>query len=88
MLSFSTDTWFWPSEATVDLKFYTSLDNSTYTEFTPAKSTINGTYPAWTKVTYTGNVPAGTKYLKIEFRNTSVNNWNPQIGTVQITSNG
>ena len=87
MRSFSTDTWFWPSEATVDFKFYTSPDNSTYTEFTPVKTTVNGTGGNWNKVIYSGNMSVGTKYLKIEFRNTSANNWNPQMGSVQIISN-
>lgn len=76
------DTYFWPNEAVADFKFYTSNDGTSYTEYVPDKTNLGGN---WTRIKYeSSSLPTNTKYLKIEFRNTSVNNWNPQISKIQI----
>ncbi|QGQ95121.1 hypothetical protein EHS13_09595 [Paenibacillus psychroresistens] len=80
--SMSVDTWFWPGEAKVDFKFYYSPDNITYTSLSPTLTNVTGTGSNWNKTTYTGTLPIGTRYLKIEYRNTSSNPWNPQLGKV------
>jgi hypothetical protein len=80
------DTYFWPTEGVTDFNFYRSSDGTNYTAFTPDKNQIGG---EWNRIKYTYNsFPAGTKYLKIEFRNTSVNYWNPQISNVKILHTG
>lgn len=85
MTSFEVDTYFWPYEPVVDLKLYTSSDGSNYTELTPVKNNLGGD---WTRIKYTSSsIPAGTRYLKIEFRNTSANYWNPQISRLTINYN-
>jgi len=83
MDDFAVKTWFWPYEPSTDFEFYTSADNSTYTLFTPEKSTVTGT---WNEVNYSGEVPAGTQYLKIVYKQRSSNTWNAQIGRVEINS--
>ena len=82
MKGFATTTWFWAGEAIQDFKFYTSPDNITYTRFTPSSRTVAAN---WNEVIYEGDsLPTGTKYLKIEFNNGTVNYWNAQLGAVDI----
>jgi hypothetical protein len=83
MTEFSMKAWFWKYEPTEDFEFYTSPDNSTYTPFTPDISTATG---PWNEVNYSGQLPAGTQYLKIVYKLNTSNVWNPQIGQVEITS--
>ncbi|CAH1202142.1 hypothetical protein PAECIP111891_01983 [Paenibacillus allorhizoplanae] len=83
MKSYTIDTWFWPFEASVDFELYSSLDNVTYTLISPVK-TVAAT--DWKKVTYSGNVAAGTQFLKIVYKQNTANYWHPQIGKVVIQS--
>ena len=80
ILDFSVSAWFWPDEPITDFQFYTSPDNVTYSLVTTVKYI---SYYGWTSVVYDGSsLPAGTKYLKIVFKQITQNNWNPQIGSV------
>jgi len=82
MYGFVADAYFWPYEAIVHNKFYTSADGSNYTELTPIRENLGGN---WTRIKYSSySLPAGTRYLKVEFRNQSTNYWSPQIGNVEI----
>jgi hypothetical protein len=83
MSQFAVKAWSWSYESTEDLQFLISADNVTYTPFAPTKSTTSG---GWNEVDYTGTLPEGTQYLKIAFKPSPVNAWNPQIGRVDITS--
>ena len=84
---FSTTAWFWPDESPTDMAFYTSPDNTTYLPFTPSKTMVNGTGAAWNQITYNGSdLPAGTKYVKILYKQNTTNYWNPQLGSVDISS--
>jgi hypothetical protein len=83
MNEFAIKAWFWQYEPTEDFEFYTSPDNSTYTLFTPDTTTVIG---SWNEVNYSGELPAGTQYLKIVYKLNTSNVWNPQIGEVEITS--
>ncbi|MFD2328103.1 polysaccharide lyase family 8 super-sandwich domain-containing protein [Cohnella sp. GCM10020058] len=83
MTDFEVTTWFYPYEARTDFEIYTSPDNAVYTLYTPTQTTE---LLRWTKVSYSGSLPQGTKYLKIVFRLNSAYSWNPQIGDVRITS--
>lgn len=86
MASFLIDAYFWPSEPVVHNKIYTSPDNVNYTELTPTITDLGGN---WDHIQYTSSsIPSGTRYLKIEFRNTSSNYWTPEISNVQITGKG
>ncbi len=80
---FESDTYFWLGEAITHNKFYTSPDDSTYTEVFPSVQNIGGD---WKKIKYCGtDLPAGTKYVKVEFNNATANTWNPQIARVVIS---
>jgi hypothetical protein len=81
MKSFDVDSYFWTGEGMVDFKFYASYDGQIYNEITPGKNNMGGD---WIHIIYSATLPLNTKYLKIEFRNTSANYWNPQISSVQI----
>ncbi len=83
MEQFAVKAWFWPYEAITDFEFYTSTDQSAYTLFTPVKATVTG---PWHEVDYSGELPTGTQYLKIVYKHSSSNTWNPQLGEVAITS--
>ncbi len=83
MKQFSMEGWFWKYEPTTDFHFYVSTDNVTYTLFTPDQITVS---TSWNEVNYSGELPAGTQYLKIVYKHSSSNTWNPQIGKVVITS--
>jgi hypothetical protein len=86
MVAFEMDTYYWNGESKVDMKIYTSPTGATYTEFVPAKNDLGGD---WDRIKLSGSLlPVGTRYLKIEFRNTTLNNWNPQIGRISITYSG
>ncbi|MFC3803914.1 polysaccharide lyase family 8 super-sandwich domain-containing protein [Cohnella sp. GCM10012308] len=82
---FTVKSWVFPYETVDDLEFYASPDNATYTLFTPAKAAVP-TPGNWTEVNYSGNLPVGTQYLKIVFKPSPTNAWNPQIGTLSLTS--
>ena len=82
MTSFEMDSYFWPFEAVVDFKFFVSNDGATYRELEPQKKDSGGD---WKRIQYLSSaLPAGTRYLKMEFRNTSTNFWSPQIAGVSI----
>jgi Cellulase (glycosyl hydrolase family 5) len=82
MTGFMVDTYFWPHEPIQDMRFYASPDGSTYTQVTPTVNNLGGD---WTRIKYvTTSLPLKTKYLKIEFRNTSANYWTPQISRIEI----
>ena len=86
MVSFEVDTYYWNGESKVDMKIYTSPTGAIYTEFVPVKNDLGGD---WDRIKLSGSLlPVGTRYLKVEFRNTTVNNWNPQIGRMFINYSG
>ena len=67
------------------MAFYTSPDNTSYLPFTPSKTMVNGTGAVWNQITYNGSdLPAGTKYVKIVYKQNTTNYWNPQLGSVEI----
>lgn len=86
IVRFIAVTFFWPNETQVDFEFYTSPDNSIYTLYTPRKTSEGDFKPSsWTRVNYMGDsLPQGTKYIKVVFKNTSGNYWNPQLGNMLI----
>jgi hypothetical protein len=71
-----------------DLQFFSSPDNSTWTQqtgWTNVDTLINEN--TWTKRVYTINsLPAGTNYIKVCFPAAGTNSWNPQLGQVIITA--
>ncbi len=82
MTSFEADTYFWTNEPIDNCNFYTSIDNVTYSQLLPNITNLGGN---WTKILYSSSsLPVGTKFLKIELRNTTGNSWNPQISKVTI----
>lgn len=83
MKNYQVETWFWPFETSVDFELYSSSGNGTYTMLSPVKA-VSAT--DWNKVTYSGNVPAGTQFLKIVYKQNTGNYWHPQIGKVVIHS--
>ncbi|OAS23056.1 hypothetical protein A8708_23135 [Paenibacillus oryzisoli] len=83
MKNYQVETWFWPFETSVDFELYSSSGNGTYTILSPVKA-VSAT--DWKKVTYSGNVPAGTQFLKIVYKQNTGNYWHPQIGKVVIHS--
>jgi cellulase (glycosyl hydrolase family 5)/List-Bact-rpt repeat protein len=86
LVSFLVDTYFWPYEPTVHFKFYTSADGAGYTELSPLVDEVGGD---WIRIQYRPpSVPTGARFLKIEFRNTSDNNWTPQISRLTIDYRG
>jgi hypothetical protein len=80
---FTVKSWVWSYESVNDLVFYSSEDNTNFTLFSPAKATVPG---SWNEVNYSGDLPVGTQYLKIAFKPSPTNAWNPQIGTLSLTS--
>ncbi|GGD78686.1 hypothetical protein GCM10010911_40950 [Paenibacillus nasutitermitis] len=84
---FTAAGWYWPDEAVTDFAFYASPDGVTYTPFTPAKTTVNGTGSIWNKMVYKGaSLPGGTKFIKMVFKQNTANYWNPQLGSVGIST--
>lgn len=86
MSSASITTYFWPGEAISNFKFYTSSDNSAWTEVTPAITTVASTMPYWHRVVYSiSSMTPGVNYLKVFWQNLSGQPWSPQLGAVSIT---
>ena len=86
LVSFLVDTYFWPYEPTIHFKFYTSPDGASYTELSPLVDEVGGD---WIRIQYRPtSVPAGARFLKIEFRNTTGNHWTPQISRLTIDYRG
>jgi hypothetical protein len=84
---FTATGWYWPDEAIADFAFYASADGTAYTPFTPTKTTVSGGGSVWNKVVYQGNgLPEGTKWIKMVFKQNTANYWNPQLGSVEISS--
>ncbi|WP_171056078.1 polysaccharide lyase family 8 super-sandwich domain-containing protein [Paenibacillus sinopodophylli] len=81
--AYAVKAWFWPYEPSTDFELYASPDAAAYTLMTPDKSTVSG---SWDEVNYSGELPVGTQYLKIVYKQNSSNSWNAQIGQVSITS--
>ena len=82
--SFRATAYFGTPDALSGFKFYTSPDGTTFTDFIPTTNDLGG---SWKKVVYEAfNVPAGTRYLKIEFPISAadVNNWSPELGKVEL----
>ncbi|QHO70380.1 hypothetical protein BHD05_12680 [Marisediminicola antarctica] len=86
MKGFVVSSYFWPGEAIANFQFATSPDGVTYTPIAPTQTAVPDPIGTnWTVVGYTNStVPAGTKFLKITFANTTANYWNPQLSSVQI----
>ncbi|WP_338249804.1 cellulase family glycosylhydrolase [Dictyobacter halimunensis] len=83
MTQFVADTYYWPGQTGVsDFQFYTSPDNSTYTQASAQSNNMGGN---WTHIQYTLNVPAGTNYVKMVFPTNATNAWDPQIAQVTMT---
>ncbi|GCE24153.1 cellulose binding domain-containing protein [Dictyobacter kobayashii] len=85
MTQFQADTYYWPTQTVSDFQFYTSADNSSYTQASPQKNNLGGN---WTHIQYTVNVPAGTNYVKVVFPTDASNAWDPQISQVTLTYSG
>jgi hypothetical protein len=83
LTEFTAKAWFWANEAVTDFAFYSSTDNVTYTTFAPTQTVGNN---GWKEVNYSGALPTGTQYLKIVYKHTTSNLWNPQLGEVTLTS--
>jgi len=73
-------------EAIVDYLFYTSPDGVTWTQQTGwTKTDTSMISGIWTKRVYTlSSIPAGTKYVKIQFRTGGTHSYSPQLGQVII----
>lgn len=88
MTSYQMTSYFWQGEPTVDFSVYGSADGITYQPLSTDKINVGPQLPDstyWSKIVYqSSTIPSGLTYLKIVFRNTSVNPWNPQIGKVEI----
>ncbi|GER92183.1 hypothetical protein KDW_63450 [Dictyobacter vulcani] len=85
MTQFMADSYYWPTQTVSDFQFYTSADNSTYTQASPQKNNLGGN---WTHIQYTVNVPTGTNYVKVIFPTDATNAWDPQIAQVVLTYSG
>ncbi|MGE5598031.1 MAG: hypothetical protein ACM3XS_01465, partial [Bacteroidota bacterium] len=84
--SFRAEIYFWPQESVVDNKFYVSKDGKTFTELNPDRENLGGD---WIKIVYSAGVlPPEFTYLKIEFRNTAGQWWNPNLSRVEIIYEG
>ena len=85
--SFNMGAWFWPNETITDFTISVSSDGSSYSTITPVKKVVSGASGGyWHRVEYyrKGDLPSGTKYLKITFPNASQYNWNPQLTYITI----
>ncbi|MDB5077173.1 MAG: rane protein-like protein [Chloroflexi bacterium] len=81
--SFEVTAYFWPRAAMGNFTFYTSRDARTWTTLTPNISPRGGD---WKKVVYAGQrIPAGTRYLKIQFPSGAAPYWDPQVSSVTLT---
>jgi hypothetical protein len=71
------------------VKFYTSPDNSAWTQLGITNDTAVATGGNWYRTYFTpsGGIPAGTNYLKLEFAN-DAQIWTPQLGEISIDYTG
>jgi glycosyl hydrolase family 99 len=76
--------WFVTSEAVNDFLFYTSADGTDWTAHPPLVTNKGG--GAWTEYFYenSGALPAGHKYLRIQWQTSAGQWWSPQIGEVKM----
>ncbi len=87
--SFDVDTYALGGETVEDFKFYTTPNGSTYTLYNSSLVEKIVQPGNWDRVLYRATaLPAGTRYLKIEFGASSTNAWNPQIGRVTLDYGG
>ncbi|MGG1516374.1 polysaccharide lyase family 8 super-sandwich domain-containing protein [Paenibacillus oryzisoli] len=86
--SYQMTSYYWQGEPTVDFSVYGSGDGVSFQQLPMEKINLGPQLPDstyWSKIVYqSSSIPAGMTYLKVAFRNTSVNPWNPQIGKVVI----
>jgi len=77
--------WAWPNETATENAFYVSEDGVVYEPFVPNK-TMTQASGQWKKFVYSGPLPTGTQYLKIQFKHINTTyGWHPQIGQVQLS---
>ncbi len=79
-------TYFWQTEAISPFSMYTSSDNKTWTQVTPAISQGPAGTEAWQGYEYTLNRLSGVNYVKIVWNNISGNSWSPQISQATLIS--
>ncbi|KRE69601.1 polysaccharide lyase family 8 super-sandwich domain-containing protein [Paenibacillus sp. Soil750] len=85
MDSFALDTWFAYNEPINDFDIYSSPDNVTYTLVTPNRTVVLGVGTNYHKVSYDQQLPGGTKYVKIVFKN-DLTYYSPALGRAVFTS--
>ena len=78
--SFIATTYFWPSESIRHFAFYYSPDGSTWTSISPIISNEGGD---WIRVVYSGSLPRGANFLKVEFPSGGTY-WTPQVSQVKL----
>jgi hypothetical protein len=86
MTSFSMITYALNSDQINYFNFASSPDGTTYTNVAPSITDFGGT--TWRRIDYSSAVPAGTKYLRVIFPNTSNAASTPQLGQVTINGTG
>lgn len=85
MRSFTATTYALPNDKINYFSFASSPDGVTYTAVGPAITDHGGN---WRRIDYSGNVPAGTNYLRITFPNSSKSASTPQLGQVTYSGTG
>lgn len=71
----------------VPQRFYVSADGSAYTEVLPERYTSGAPVANWQPFIYEGSgLPAGTRYLKIEFAG-DLKAWTPQLAKLVLNRN-
>ena len=85
---FRVPAWFVSSEAVKDFLFYTSVDGTAWTAHTPVVTDKGG--GDWTEYFYENSsaLPAGHKYLRIQWQTSAGQWWSPQIGEVKVYDMG
>jgi hypothetical protein len=79
--SFTVTTFFWPGESISHFTFLHSSDGATWTSIAPEISNEGGN---WIKVVYSGLLPAGANFLKVQFPSGGTY-WTPQVSQVMLT---